>query len=95
MTRLRTTLACVAALAMLAIAVKADPAYTIVAGGLSSPRGLTFAPGGRYRIPDSIRETRESIVFGVTTPAPVFTLMPGILYFADITHWSTGTKPWR
>ena len=50
MKRLRTTVACVAALAVLAITAKADPAYTVVAGGLSSPRGLTFAPGGRLYV---------------------------------------------
>ena len=39
MKRLRTTVACVAALAALAITAKADPAYTVVAGGLSSRAG--------------------------------------------------------
>ena len=50
MKRARTTVACVAALAALAITAKADPAFTVVAGGLSSPRGLTFAPGGRLYV---------------------------------------------
>ena len=32
---------------------------------------------------------------GVTVPAPVLRLRPGILYFAVITHWRTGIKPCR
>jgi hypothetical protein len=48
-----------------------------------------------YRIPASIKGTSASIVLGVTTPAPVFTLTPGILYLADITHCVTGMKPCR
>lgn len=47
------------------------------------------------RMPDSISGTRSLIVCGVTTPAPVLRLRPGILYFAVSTHCSTGTKPWR
>src|SRR5580658_2115387 len=39
-----------------------------------------------YLIPASISGTSVSIVFGVTTPAPVFSASPGILYFAVITH---------
>lgn len=36
--------------ATLAVTVKADPPFTIVASGLSSPRGLTFGPGGRLYV---------------------------------------------
>jgi hypothetical protein len=45
------------------------------------------------RIPASISSTRPPIVCGVTTPAPVFSDSPGILYFADSTHCTTGMKP--
>ena len=48
-----------------------------------------------YRMPASISSTRQSIVSGVTTPAPVFEDRPGILYFAVITHCRTGMKPCR
>jgi glucose/arabinose dehydrogenase len=34
-------------LVAVAATVKADPPYTVVAGGLANPRGLTFGPGGR------------------------------------------------
>ena len=37
-------------LAALSVTVKADPPYTVVAGGLASPRGLTFGPGGRLYV---------------------------------------------
>jgi hypothetical protein len=47
------------------------------------------------RIPASISSTRPPIVCGVTTPAPVFSDSPGILYFADSTHCTTGMKPCR
>jgi hypothetical protein len=47
------------------------------------------------RIPASISSTRPPIVCDVTTPAPVFSDSPGILYFADSTHCTTGMKPCR
>lgn len=34
----------------LTVGVKADPPFTVVAGGLQSPRGLTFGPGGRLYV---------------------------------------------
>ena len=34
----------------LAVTVKRHPTYTVVAGGLASPRGLTFGPGGRLYV---------------------------------------------
>jgi glucose/arabinose dehydrogenase len=36
--------------AMISITVEADQPYTLVAGGLQSPRGLTFGPGGRLYV---------------------------------------------
>ena len=36
--------------AALAVTVKAEPPYTVVAGGLANPRGLTFGPGGRLYV---------------------------------------------
>ena len=57
---------------------------------------LSFAAcASAHLIPASISFTRPSIVFGVTTPAPVFSERPGILYFAVITHCTTGMKPCR
>ena len=47
------------------------------------------------RMPASINDTSPPIVCGVTTPAPVLRLRPGILYLAVNTHCSTGMKPWR
>ena len=38
------------------------------------------------RMPSSISFTKPAIDWGVTTPAPVFRLKPGILYCAVITH---------
>jgi len=37
-------------LVAVAATVKADPPYTVLAGGLANPRGLTFAPGGRLYV---------------------------------------------
>ena len=47
------------------------------------------------RMPASISLVSASIVFGVTTPAPVLSDRPGILYLAVITHCTTGMKPCR
>ena len=46
-------------------------------------------------MPASISSTSESIVSGVTVPAPVLSASPGIFYFAVITHCTTGMKPCR
>ncbi len=45
------------------------------------------------RMPASISLVSASIVSGVTTPAPVLSDKPGILYLALITHCTTGMKP--
>src|SRR5262249_44666912 len=50
-------------------------------------------PSPCQRMPASISGTSLSIDAGVTTPAPVLSAMPGIRYFFDSTHCSTGMKP--
>src|SRR5207245_1453581 len=52
-------------------------------------------PGLRQRIPFSVSGVNPPMVFGVTTPAPVFVLNPANPYFLDSTHCTTGRKPCR
>ena len=62
----------------------------------SATRGkFQSIPSPFQRMPASISGTSLSIDDGVTTPAPVLSAMPGIRYFFDSTHCSTGTKPCR
>ena len=53
----------------LAVTVKADPPYTIVTGGLASPRGLTFGPGGRLYVAQAGSGGNTGKISEITGPA--------------------------
>jgi hypothetical protein len=64
-------------------------------GARPPPRTIPATPSPGQRMPASINGTSLSIEDGVTTPAPVLSAMPGIRYFFESTHCSTGMKPCR
>lgn len=74
MKRSRTfAVAFVLLVAALAATVKADPPYTVVTGNLSSPRGLTFGPGGRLYVAQAGsggNTSKISEIRGAWTSAP-------------------------
>src|ERR1700693_3316915 len=50
MKRFRTALVALVLFTTVAVVPAAVAQYTVVVGGLSSPRGLTFGPGGRLYV---------------------------------------------
>ena len=77
--------------ALAALGVRFNP----VISGPELPREAGRRDVYPQRIPSSINFTKPPIVCGVTTPAPVFSVKPGILYLLVSTHCRTGMKPCR